>query len=358
MDNGGSVTYIRSRLDYGESNSGLRHLLYEPITSTQKEECISQTCGYRGSEKKKSLRRPFYLQQKYKLEGLNFMKLQRKEKSLSLKSGMCISNDLLSRSLGVCQLRNQCLVVSESLDKPYAVKIFTPGGVFVKTIEPLVPFIRPSSVISLENDDKFAVLDDTSVNVFDMEGSREWSLELPRHGRHYGLVEDNYGNIVTIEESDLETNLIYINQVTHEIFKSIKVISYQLQQQDYLLSKCRFLTFKSNKFFITDLGLNKVYVLSECGQFDVCGMSGIYDHCFNDPAAVVVDDFGNLIIADSRSHKLVLYSSDLQYVCKLELDPPTNRPTGISLSRDKRSLLVLNLKGSSRLVKYDLGHES
>ena len=42
MDNGGSVTYIRSRLDYGESNSGLRHLLYEPITSTQKEECISQ----------------------------------------------------------------------------------------------------------------------------------------------------------------------------------------------------------------------------------------------------------------------------------------------------------------------------
>ena len=65
-------------------------------------------------------------------------------------------------------------------------------------------------------------------------------------------------------------------------------------------SKCRFLSFASEKFYVMDLGLDRVYIIDPSGKIDVVGKTGVADDCFNDPAGTVVDDYGNFIIADSR----------------------------------------------------------
>ena len=88
--------------------------------------------------------------------------------------------------------------------------------------------------------------------------------------------------------------------------------------------------------------------------FKSFGSSGSNPGQFSDPAGLVVDIKGNMIIADSRNHRLCLFSYAGKFICTLDLNPEAKRPSGIVLDREQKELYVLFLHGSAAMVKYKL----
>ena len=101
----------------------------------------------------------------------------------------------------------------------------------------------------------------------------------------------------------------------------------------------RFLTYHGGKFYITDLGRDRIYILESKEKDDnpgvqVLGETGKRDGQFRDPAGLVVDDLGyvcslhvfhclrinklihlrNMIIADSKNYRLQLYSKERKWI--------------------------------------------
>ncbi|XP_023330439.1 uncharacterized protein LOC111702881 isoform X2 [Eurytemora carolleeae] len=285
---------------------------------------------------------------------LSFIGLLRGNKP-SLKASSVLENNIVKRCIGVCELMDNTIVCAETMEKPYKVHMFNMENKLRMEVQPQFPFLKPSACLSLSNGG-FAILDDLRVQGFYMNGEISGYFDLSPDSRYYGLGEDRVGRIVIIQETRgrgiFETCLVCVNTGTGLIERRIHLY---LARQDIGNSKCRFLSSRNGRFYVTDLGLNRVYIIEEISERMYCvGKPGPRDDCFNDPAGTAVDDFGNFIVADSKNHKLALYTNELKFVCKLELSPPTKRPSGICLSSDGRALLVLNLWGSVTLARYQL----
>merc|ERR1711874_220450 len=74
---------------------------------------------------------------------------------------------------------------------------------------------------------------------------------------------------------------------------------------------------------------------------------------FRDPAGLVLDQLGNIIVADSRNHRLQVFNARGKYQGFVRVDPPVRRPSGIYLDCDEGELYVLNYWGNS-MAKYSL----
>ena len=81
-------------------------------------------------------------------------------------------------------------------------------------------------------------------------------------------------------------------------------------------SKCRYLTFSMGQLYISDLGLDKVYILdpNNLESFKRFGASGAGDGQFNEPAGIAVDDVGNILVADYRNHRLSLHDKKGKWI--------------------------------------------
>merc|ERR1712059_4769 len=136
----------------------------------------------------------------------------------------------------------------------------------------------------------------------------------------------------------------------------VKKISMEDVIKDKKASKCRFLTFSKDKLYITDLGLDCVYTLDpRNGSAKVFGKSGTGPSCFSDPAGLVVDEVGNTVVADSKNHRLCLYTSQGKFHSEVRLSPEVRRPSGLLLDLPAKEIYVLNLHGKEAMVKYTLG---
>ena len=108
---------------------------------------------------------------------------------------------------------------------------------------------------------QFVVRDNTRVQVFSDNGEFVKNMWQDR-GKDmcYGLAQDKEGRLITIMESrrPRTTNLLFFDLGTGELVKKIEM-------EDIInnkaMSKCRFLTYQLGKLFITDLGLDCVYIL-------------------------------------------------------------------------------------------------
>jgi len=301
---------------------------------------------------------------------LNFMNLLNGAGEVTLKSVKYIPDLLLRRSIGTCELIDGKVVASQTMDKPYCVKLFNSKLIFRENLKPKFPFEKPAAIVSLK-DESFAVIDDLRIHGFKLDGGSTWTFQLPTNAKHYGLAEDDFGRIVTIQETNKRagtesgSSLLLINPVTGLVEEKVGILNNRFKNG---VSKCRFLSYRAGTYYVTDLGQDKIYLINQTeavtfdadetinrtGKMTTFGRPGTSADCFNDPAGTAVDDFGNIIIADSKNKRLSLYSSEQEFVCNLKLDPPTRRPSDICISSDKSALLVLNLQGAKTMVRYSL----
>jgi len=270
---------------------------------------------------------------------------------LSIEEGT--KDESLHKPIGMCLLLDGNIAVASTFENK--VKIFTSEGKFVvEVISPEPPFDRPSDMVTLFSGE-FVVRDNTRVQVFSSNGNFIKNMWQDKgHDRCYGLAQDKEGRLVTIMESrrPRKTDLLFFNLGTGELVKKIEM-------EDIIpnmsMSKCRFLTYQLGKLYITDLGMDCVYVLDpNTVNTKVFGSSGSGPGELSDPAGLVVDIAGNIIVADSKNHRLCVFSSEGKYVCDVKLSPPTRRPSGVVLDKGTKDIFVLNLQGKLAMTKYRL----
>jgi len=257
----------------------------------------------------------------------------------------------LRTPIGLCVLSNGTLVVSST--RGDQVKMFSSSGQIVRTLVlPNGGFSRPADMVSLASG-RFVVRDDHGLHEFALDGSflrQVTAGQAERGTKCFGLAEDQLGRLVTVVESRASSALHFI-----DIEKDEMVLKTELVRDRSAGSKCRFLSHAKGYLYVTDLGLNKIYkVDSKSGETRMT-IGGTSEASLNDPAGVGVDENGGLLVADSRNHKIRIFSADGRFLSNLALAPPVKRPSGVLLDVKRRHLYVLNLWGRESLVKYDLG---
>ena len=90
-------------------------------------------------------------------------------------------------------------------------------------------------------------------------------------------------------------------------------------------------------------------------SFKVFGKSGSGPGELSDPAGLVLDTVGTMIVADSKNHRLCVFTRDGKFVSNVSLSPDAKRPSGVTLDIEKKELYVLNLHGKFAMSKYKLG---
>ena len=175
---------------------------------------------------------------------------------LSIEEGA--KEESLHKPIGMCLLQNGNIVVASTFEDK--VKMFTPIGKFISLVTAPQPFERPSDMVALQSGE-FVVRDNTRMQVFSAEGNFMKSMWQDQgQDKCYGLAQDKEGRLVTIMESrrPRKTDLLFFDLVTGELVKKIEMEDIIANKA---LSKCRFLTYQLGKLYITDLGLDCVYIL-------------------------------------------------------------------------------------------------
>jgi len=250
---------------------------------------------------------------------------------------------------GVCVLRSGNIVVADRKDQ---VLMFDSDGKFVKNVlgEQGRGFTHPGDMTRLHNGD-FVLKDKTGIQKFNSSGiflSRLWTNS--RGWQCYGLAEDEKQILwfIDVNDRNREAHLKRLDR-TGKLRSAVSLTEVIGKSP---LSKCRFLTFAGSKLYITDLGLDHVYVLDpqKVEEVERFGGPGTGEGQFSDPAGVGVDQAGNILVADSRNHRICLLDKNGNWLGKVPLSPPVRRPSAVLL--DNKDLYCLNLHGSNALVKY------
>ena len=281
----------------------------------------------------------------------------------------------LDGAIGQCVLdMDRIAVASTGEDK---VKIFSKDGKFVQLLQPEVPFKRPSDMLRLRGEEVFAVRDNRAIQFFSLSGQYQYqsALKSPYIIRCFGLAQDSQGLLVTINENknlgrrsqktgqivdpDLVTkpggiDLLFFNWRTSQLVRKFSLTDHQLVlSPDIGQSKCRFLHQDQGAIIVTDNGLNKLYIISQ-NETHFKTVEGSGKDSFEDPGGVVTDGQGNILMADSKKHRLCVINEEGEMVGQLRMVPEVRRPSGLHYDKITGELFVLNLHGRQALVIYSL----
>lgn len=289
-------------------------------------------------------------------------------------------DSLITLPQGTKMLNTELLFVQKGIEKPIGITMLINGNVVVadrgknvvqvhnpdsgkviQTLQPGKEFKMPSDMTTLP-DGRLVIRDNNGLQLFDEDGNYLQTIT-PRgvFGKCFGVASDMLGNILTINTNprgnpncitkEGETDILRINFEEDVILEKIELVDII---DDAKLSKCRFLQCDGRKVYVVDLGLNQIYVLTLGKQLvRKFGKLGRNLGEFRDPAGIAVDSFGNMIIADAGNNRLQVFDRKRNVQGIVKLITPIQRPSGIYLDSENKSLYILNLRGNS-LVKVKL----
>jgi len=170
------------------------------------------------------------------------------------------------------------------------------------------PFDYPTSILYLDTG-FIAVLERSMINIYDKDAKLIQKIV----GCYNGLAVAHEGDFVTTQKTqDMKTHIAVIGQVNGEgdfIIKekvTITVIANKMK------SKVRFLAVHDTKIYASDYGMNAIYVVDMRSR----SQSSIHSlglEC-KEPCAMLVDDLGNMLVADSGNNRLVVFNVDGEFV--------------------------------------------
>ena len=102
------------------------------------------------------------------------------------------------------------------------------------------------------------------------------------------------------------------------------------------------------------MGLDCVYVIptNSSDEASMFGGRGKGPGEFRDPTGIEVDDSGNMVVVDSRNHRLQVFNSEAEFVGFIASNAKFSRPINILFDFESRVLFVTN-KGSKAVSKFE-----
>ena len=102
------------------------------------------------------------------------------------------------------------------------------------------------------------------------------------------------------------------------------------------------------------MGLDCVYVIPTNSRDDASmfGGRGKGPGKFRDPTGIEVDDSGNMVVVDSRNHRLQVFNNEAEFVGYVASNSQFSRPINIHFDFESRVLFVTN-KGSKAVSKFE-----
>ena len=299
--------------------------------------------------------------------------VQMKIDSARSQRGPAETEARLDGAIGLCVLDTERVAVASTGEDK--VKIFTMEGEFVQLLQPEVPFKRPSDMLRLAGEEMFAVRDNHTIQFFRLGGQTQYhsQLDSPYIIKCFGLAQDSQGLLMTINENKYlgrrnntepvveaglvtkpgGVDLLFFNWRTSQLVRKFSLTDQALILSTELArSKCRFLHQDQGTIIVTDNGLNRLYIISQ-GETQFRTVEGSEGDSFEDPGGVVTDGQGNILMADSKKHRLCVIKEG-EMVGQLRMIPQVRRPSGLYYNKISGELYVLNLHGSRALVKYSL----
>jgi len=269
----------------------------------------------------------------------------------------------ISRPIGMTVLVSGNLVVGDRAKD--VVIMYDSNGKFVKEIRPGRPFKRPSDMVTLP-DGRFAVRDNNGLQMFDEEGAFMRTV-VPKGvlGMCFGLATDGKGHLMTINTNKRgeaacmtkknETDILVIAVESGQIVEQIQLVDVIADSRK---SSCRFLHCDGKKLYVSDLGLNVVYVMRNVvGPKSVksFGKRGKGIGEFTDVAGIAADSDGSLLIVDACNNRIQVFNKQRKFIgmVRIPKEAPLKRPSGILLDTENRVIYVLNLWSNS-LSKFSL----
>ena len=226
------------------------------------------------------------------------------------KKVLMIPRSEIDNPMGLCVPTENFFVASKSESR---VLMFNFDGIVQKEVQNgRVGFNKPSDMVALRNG-TFALRCNSSVVTIDSAGRKIRTIWEGNGGmKCYGLAQDDAGNLVCLHETRDQTFLKKFDPANGKQKENIDITDII---KDRRRSLCRFLTYKKGKFYITDLGSDKIYVVDEkTGDARAFGESGRGGGQFSDPAGLAVDHQGNMMVADSKNHRLCLFNNERKYL--------------------------------------------
>ena len=102
------------------------------------------------------------------------------------------------------------------------------------------------------------------------------------------------------------------------------------------------------------MGLDCVFVINTGNNNDASmfGGRGKGSGEFRDPTGIEVDGAGNMVVVDSRNHRLQVFNNEAEFIGFIASDAHFSRPMSLHFNFKSRDLLVTN-KGSKTVSKYE-----
>ena len=226
------------------------------------------------------------------------------------KKVLMIPRGDIDNPMGLCVSTENFFVASKGESR---VLMFNCDGIFQKEVQNgRVGFNKPSDMVVLRNG-IFALRCNSYVVTIDSQGRVIRTIWEGRGGmKCYGLAQEDAGDLVCLAETRDQTCLKRFDPGNGKQKENIDITDII---RDRGRSMCRFLTYKNGKFYITDLGSDKIYIVDEkTGDARAFGRSGSGAGQFSDPAGLVVDHQGNMMVADSKNHRLCLFNNERKYI--------------------------------------------
>ena len=102
------------------------------------------------------------------------------------------------------------------------------------------------------------------------------------------------------------------------------------------------------------MGLDCVYIINSEDNSEACmfGSRGKSPGQFRDPTGIEIDNAGNMVVVDSRNHRLQVFNSEAEFVGFIASNAQFSRPINIHFDFESRVLFVTN-KGSKAVSKFE-----
>jgi len=267
----------------------------------------------------------------------------------------------VKRPIGLTILVNGNVVVGDRQED--SVTMYNKDCEKIKEIKAERKFKRPSDMVTLP-DGRFVVRDDNGLQMFDEEGDFLRTV-VPKGvlGMCFGLATDGRGHIYTINSNRRgatecltkkgETDILIISAESGQIVEQIQLLDVITDNRK---SQCKFLHCDGVNLFISDLGLNVVYVMTlGSGTVRSFGQTGQNFGQFKDVAGIAADSVGNILVVDACNNRIQVFNDKRQFTGMVRMPKNWNlkRPSGIALDLEDETIYVLNL-WSNCLLKFKL----